>query len=155
MMNWEDIVYDPGSTTKAFKFLTNNYNLEVLLSQVEGDCFQRIVRISLDGMPVMIALSTTKLKNSLFLDILQNAHNIPIGVRLFAPGSGITREAMQVSKLDYAMLDNNRVKTYIPPIKPDEVLYYRSSVFNCGAESMELKEYVLPGLKYICEKYQT
>ncbi|MCE3269106.1 MAG: hypothetical protein K0R49_1358, partial [Burkholderiales bacterium] len=67
-MNWENIVYDPGSTTKSFKYLTNNYKLEILFSGLCKDTFKRIIVINLDDTPVMLASSETLLSNKLFLD---------------------------------------------------------------------------------------
>lgn len=149
-MNWEDIVYDPGSTTKAFKFLGTSYNLEILFSDFEGEMFKRAIIIKLDNIPVMVAISKTHISSELFLNILQNAQTTPIGVRLFAPKSGITRGLMEVQKIDIAAIDDEIATGYINALGMSGELYFRTSTFTAnGTQTMNLTEYILPGLKFI------
>lgn len=150
---WQKILYDPGSTTKAFKFLTSDYTLDVLFSQVEDGHFKRVVVIKLDQIPVMVALSMTNICNPLFLDILQNSATTPIGVRLFASDSSISRGIMQVTKISLALVFDNTIKQYISTIADINEIYHRQSVFSHENETLELHEYVLPGLKEILAKY--
>jgi chorismate-pyruvate lyase len=152
-MNWHDIVYDPGSTTKAFKILTSDYKLDVLFSDFDNNLFKRVIVINLDQVPVMVALSATKITNNLFLDILQNAHTTPIGLRLFAPDSCIRRGSMLVSTLDISEISDQTILNYLHTINHDNQLYFRSSIFTYGHETMYLGEYILPGLKQIIDKY--
>lgn len=151
-MNWKDIVYDPGSTTRAFKVLSTDYKLEVLFSDFESDSFKRTIVISLDSVPVMVASSITNQESPIFLDILQNSQSIPIGVRLFAPDSGISRGEMKVTPVELYDIDDRFVVSYIQSLEIDKDLYYRESTFKHGTQLMQLKEYVLPGLKYIIDK---
>ncbi|MCC2625440.1 MAG: hypothetical protein K0R14_1313 [Burkholderiales bacterium] len=153
-MSWKDIVYDPGSTTKAFKVLTDDYKLDILYSDFEGDLFKRTIVIRLDDVPVMIATSETRKSNSLFLDILQNANTTPIGVKLFSPEFCIKRGEMMVTQRSIAAIDDNIVLDYIKRLKVNEELYFRISTFSYNKQSMELKEYILPGLEQIINKYK-
>ncbi len=153
-MNCDDIVYDPGSTTKAFKFLTDDYKLDILYSGFEGDLFKRTIVIKLDDVAVMVATSETKNSDSLFLDILQNANTTPIGVKLFSPQYGIKRGDMVVTKRTIAAIDDQIVLNYIKKLEIKEDLYFRTSIFSCDKQNMELKEYILPGLEQIINKYK-
>ncbi|HLX52917.1 MAG TPA: hypothetical protein VKR58_03200 [Aquella sp.] len=152
-MNWEDIVYDPGSTTKAFKYLTDDYKLEILFSGFDNGLFKRTIVIKLDDTPVMIATSGTKASNDLFLDILQNAHTTPIGVKLFSPQLGIRRGDMIVTQKALRTIDDEVISDYMKTLDIDKDLYFRTSTFTHDEQSMELKEYILPGLKLIIDKY--
>lgn len=153
-MNWEDIVYDPGSTTKAFKYLTDKYTLDILFSGFDGELFKRTIVIKLDDIPVMIATSETIVSNDLFLDILQNAHTTPIGVKLFSPKLGIKRGDMTVTQRDITTIDDVLISNYIKALGVDKNLYYRASSFTHDKQTMELKEYILPGLEVIINKYK-
>jgi len=153
-MNWEDIVYDPGSTTKAFKYLTDNYKLDILYSDFDGELFKRTIVIKLDDIPVMIATSETKASNKLFLDILQNAHTTPIGVKLFSPQLGIRRGDMMVTQRSIAAIKDGVISNYMKTLGVDKDLYFRTSMFTHDKQAMELKEYILPGLKLIIDKYK-
>ena len=152
-MNWIDFVNDPGSTTKAFKLLTTDYKLEILSSNFTVSGFERIIVIKLDKIPVMVAISTTSHKDCLFLDILKNAENTPIGVKLFEQGSSIKRGNMSVTPIKINKINSQVIKQYILQNVVVDTLYLRRSSFTCRGESMELSEYVLPGLKQIFDKY--
>src|SRR6185437_4361315 len=154
-MNWEDIVYDPGSTTKAFKYLTDNYTLEILFSGFDGELFKRTIVIKLDDIPVMIATSETKVSNDLFLDILQNAQTTPIGVKLFSPKLGIKRGDMIVTQRNIAAIDDILISNYMKALGMDKEFYFRTSTFTYDTQTMELKEYILPGLELIINKYNS
>jgi len=153
-MNWHDIVNDPGSTTQAFKFLSSDYRLEVLFSDFEQEVFKRIIVIKLDNIPVMVASSETHISNAIFLDILQNSQTTPIGVRLFDPKSGIKRGSMFVKQIDLAEVEDPIVVKYISTLINNEELYFRTSTFRADKQTMNLKEYVLPGLKLIVNRYK-
>lgn len=150
--DWEKIVNDPGSTTTAFKCISSNYELDVLFSDFEEEIFKRVIVIKLDYIPVMIAVSKTHESNELFLDILKNAKTTPIGMRLFAPKSGIKRGPMTVTQIDLKDIDDELVLGYLPAFGMDYGLYYRLSTFTKDLQTMELKEYILPGLKYVINK---
>ncbi|MCC2645256.1 MAG: hypothetical protein K0R94_1034 [Burkholderiales bacterium] len=152
-MNWENIVYDPGSTTKSFKYLTNNYKLEILFSGLCKDTFKRIIVINLDDIPVMLASSETLISNKLFLDILQNASTTPIGVKLFSPKSGIKRGNMSVTQVEVATIKDPIVTNFMQKSGFSDKLYFRISEFTYKTQVMELKEYILPGLKLVVDKY--
>jgi chorismate-pyruvate lyase len=153
-MSWDDIVYDPGSTTKVFKFLTDDYKLDILYSGFAGDLFRRTIVIKLDDVPVMIATSETKKSDELFLDILQNTNTTPIGVKLFSPQYSIKRGEMIVTKRIIAAIDDQVILDYIKKLEVKEELYFRTSMFTYNKQSMELKEYILPGLEQIVNKYK-
>lgn len=148
-----DIIYDPGSTTKAFKLFSSDYSLDILFSGFADELFKRIVVIKLDSIPVMVASSTTKPTDLLFLDILQNSATRPIGVRLFGDDSGISRGEMIVNKTTTAYVTDPIVLEYLEHIVPNGELYFRQSIFSYEDEQMRLDEYVLPGLEYIIDKY--
>ncbi len=154
-MNWKDIVYDLGSTTKAFKYLSDDYKLEILYSDFEGDLFKRIIVIKLDDIPVMIAISETNISDGLFLDILQNAYTTPIGTKLFSPELGIKRGDMRVIRVNIADINDHLISCYIKELGVAGELYLRISRFTCKKQTMELKEYILPGLEVIINKYYT
>lgn len=152
-MNLEQIIYDPGSTTKAFKYLTDDYKLEILFSGFDKNLFKRTIVIKLDDIPVMLAVSETQVSNDLFLDILQNAHHTPIGVKLFSPELAIKRGEMQVTQINVEMIDDLIVANYIKALNISERLFYRTSIFTSNMQIMELKEYILPGLEVIINNY--
>lgn len=152
-MNYLDVINDPGSTTKAFKILSTDYELEVLSSKEDGGLFKRVVVIKLDQVPVMVALSQTSIDSLVFLDILKNAATTPIGVKLFAPNSQIVRGKMAVKNITLNQIQDKVIRDYLEPIVTNESeLYHRQSVFSYKTQTMKLIEYVLPGLKQIVEK---
>ena len=154
MMQAIEVLENPGSTTKLFKALTDDYVLEVLDSGVYAGIFQRITLIKLDQIPVMLGLSATCTTNQLFMDILQNAATTPIGSKLFAPDSKILRGEMIIKKIAVKEIVNPIIFKYIRTMNIDDKLYYRYSIFKSGQETMELNEYVLPGLDVILNKYK-
>jgi chorismate-pyruvate lyase len=144
---------NPGSTTKLFKALTDDYVLEILGCGVYAGVFQRITLIKLDQIPVMLGLSVTQTTNPLFMDIIQNTATAPIGNRLFDADSTISRGEMIVRKIAINDIANQVVFKYVRDMNIDDELYYRYSVFRSGQEAMELNEYILPGLEVILNKY--
>ena len=148
-----DVLQNPGSTTKFFKALTDDYVLEVLDSGICGQVFQRITVIKLDKIPIMLNLSSTNVNNPIFVDILQNALTAPIGERLFASGSQISRDEMTIRTTTVKDINNQVIAGYIKALKINDDLCYRYSIFKSEQEAMELNEYVLPGLTTILNKY--
>ena len=145
-MTIEEFLTDYGSTTQHFKSWSNDYRLEVLEHGLNGNKFQRIVVIFVDKIPVMLGLSETEITNPLFMDILQNAGLVPIGVRLFDPSAGISRTQAQVGQLNTANIDNEIVLGYLANSGVTGSIHYRQSVFIINKQSMLLKEYIMPGL---------
>lgn len=145
-MSIYQFLQNPGSTTKLFKQISVNYDLEVLEQGQLNDGFQRIVTIALDGTPVMVGLSYAACPN--FVGILQGAKVTPIGTRLFAPDSGIIRSKMSISKTLIQHIPNFTITNYLNQlgIEKQTSLYYRLSEFKLKSEQMTLTEYVLPGL---------
>lgn len=151
-MTINEFLADYGSTTQHFKSWSNDYFLEVLDQGVIGDSFQRLVVIYLDKIPVMLGYSKCKLDNFIFTDILKNAGLIPIGVRLFAPESGISRVEADIGLIDFNDIENSKIKNYLFEAKYTQKIHYRSSSFVVLNQSMKLIEYVLPGLIEILAK---
>lgn len=152
--NWQDIINDPGSTTKTFGFLTSNYCLEVLFSDFDEEMFKRVIVIRLDNLPIMLAVSETHKSNDQFLDILQNSQTIPIGVKLFDPKSQIKRGHMTVKQIDVWSIDDKIVADYIQCLGINDKLYFRQSKFKVAGQTMALKEYILPALELIVNNYK-
>lgn len=148
-MTWEDIVYDPGSTTKAFKGISSDYKLELLFSDFDQNIYKRAIIIKLDDIPVMLAVSETNELNDKFLEILQNAQTRPIGEKLFAAKSGIKRGVMTVDPVTVDDIEDSLALDYIHALGVENGIFFRKSTFFAGAQTMDLKEYVLPGLKHI------
>ena len=146
-MKIEEFLRDPGSSTGYFNQLTGDYKLEILHHGINGDTFERVIAIYLDKIPCMLAISRTKLEFPLFLDILQNAKQIPIGTRLFAKDSGITRTNLQISKIITKDVHKLEILDFIHKMNYicDE-LYLRKSDFVFQEQIMHLDEYALPGL---------
>lgn len=146
-MKIEEFLRDPGSSTGYFSQLTNDYKLEILHHGRNGNNFERIIAIYLNKIPCMLAVSKTNLEFPLFLDILKNAKQIPIGTRLFAPDSGISRINLQISKIRQQDVHNSEILDFIHRMNytMDE-LYYRKSDFVYQEQIMCLDEYCLPGL---------
>lgn len=153
-ITWDDIVYDPGSTTKIFTCLTNDYQLQLIASGVVDNLFKRIVIIKLDQLPVMLALSVTTIQDELFVGILKNSRDIPIGVRLFAPKSDIARLNMKVLKAKLSDVKHSFILAYLDFLTKKDELFMRASIFKYKDQTMKLYEYVLPGLKLIIDRYQ-
>lgn len=145
-MTIEEFLADYGSTTQHFKSWSNDYRLEVLDHGLNRDKFQRIVVIFVDKIPVMLGLSETEITNTLFMDILQNAGLVPIGVRLFDPSAGISRTQAQIGRLNTIDINNQVVLRYLANAGVTGDIHYRQSVFIANEQSMLLKEYILPGL---------
>lgn len=146
-MTIEDFLKDPGSTTGYFSTLSEVYVLKILDHGINADKFQRIVAIYLENIPVMLGVSSTQLSHTTFLDILQNAAHVPIGTKLFAVDSGISRTNMQVRQIPVDTIANKAVNDFLANLTnlPDQ-LYFRQSDFVYENQSMRLDEYVLPGL---------
>jgi len=143
----EEFLQDPGSTTGYFSQLSHEYRLEILKHGINGDSFERIIAIYLNNIPCMLAISKTSLSFPLFLDILQNAGQIPIGTRLFAPDSSIIRANLQISLIDKKKIDNPIIARFIEDVKYEGAqLYSRMSDFVFEEQFMHLDEYALPGL---------
>ena len=149
-----EVLLNPGSTTKFFKALTHDYILEVLDSGVYEQMFQRITVIKLDQIPVMLNLSSTSIHNNVFMDILQSSLTTPIGKRLFASGSKICRSEMTIKHTIVNNINNQIIAGYLRALKIDNELCYRCSIFKSEQETMQLSEYVLPGLEEILSKYK-
>ncbi len=152
-MNVMEFLADYGSTTKHFKTWSDEYFLEVIEHGVVGDVFSRLVVIFVDKIPVMLGLSETKLSNLTFLEILQNAGVTPIGVRLFAPNSGIKRIESFIGKIDTKTINNQTIKSYLVQSNVSGVIYYRQSNFVMDDEILTLKEFILPGLNDVLKQY--
>ena len=149
-----EFLADYGSTTQHFRSWSDDYRLEVLEHGVVGDSFQRLVVIFVDKIPVMLGLSETKLVNPLFLDILQNAGLVPIGVRLFAPDCGIKRMDAKIGQINTDSVINKAAIAYLLQNSVTGDIYYRQSNFVYQEQKMILKEYILPGLIGLLEKNQ-
>lgn len=146
-MGIEEFLQDPCSTTGYFKQLSHNYELEILQHGMNGDNFERIIAIYLNKIPCMLAISKTKIKFPLFFDILQNAGHIPIGTRLFATESNISRINLQIGKAVLTDIHNVRILEFLQNMKySTDDLYYRTSDFIHQEQIMHLDEYALPGL---------
>ncbi len=150
-MNIEEFLNDYGSTTAHFKSWSNDYHLDILDHGICGNKFHRVVLIWVDKIPVMIGLSETELTNLTFVEILQNAGAIPIGVRLFAPNSGITRTEASISQIGTDNIINKSVRNYLTHSNTYGSIYLRQSNFVTTNEKMMLKEYILPGLIELLE----
>lgn len=147
-MTIEEFLQDRGSTTGYFSGLSQLYKLEILHHGINGAEFERIVAIYLENIPVMLGVSNTKLSHKKFLDILQNAAHIPIGTKLFAPDAGIVRTNMRISQIFRNNISNQIINSFLLSNIPDigNTLYFRQSDFIYKEQSMQLDEYVLPGL---------
>ena len=152
-MNVMEFLADYGSTTKHFKTWSDEYFLEVIEHGVVGDVFSRLVVIFVDKIPVMLGLSETKLSNLTFLEILQNAGVTPIGVRLFAPNSGVSRIEPFIGQIDIKTITNQATKNYLVKYNVSGMIYYRQSNFVIDDEIMTLKEFILPGLNDVLKQY--
>ena len=152
-MNIIDFLADFGSTTKTFKTWSDEYSLDVIENGIMGDVFCRLVVIFVDKMPVMLGLSETRLSNPKFLDILKNAGSTPIGVRLFAANSGISRIEPFIGQLDTEAVTIRAIKDSLVQYGASGMIYYRQSNFVIDNEIMTLQELVLPGLNDVLRKY--
>lgn len=148
------VLQNPGSTTRFFGSLTDDYLLEVLYSGLDETFYQRITVIKLDNIPVMLNLSSTHVNNRSFMNILQNAQTSPIGNSLFADGSKISRGEITIAQIRLNEINNQVVSEYMQAMNIYEDLYYRYSIFSHRQETMELTEYALPGLDMILDKYK-
>ncbi len=146
---FQEFLNDYGSTTYRFKKISKNYEVKVLFSGIMNEVFQRIVSINLNNLPVMIAISETNTNNSVFMKILQDAANNPIGEKLFKPDSGIKRVNMQIKVILPQQIFNSIVYEYIIKLGyqlKQKEFYMRESQFIFNNEQMHLTEYVLPSL---------
>jgi chorismate-pyruvate lyase len=152
-MTIEEFLRDPGSTTGYFKTLSDDYRLEILKHGLNEDRFERVISIYLDGIPVMLATSQTSIQDPLFLDILQNAGQIPIGTRLFAANSGIIRTNLQITEIFSDDVAHDVICSELKSIGcVNETLYFRSSDFIYENQKMSLYEYSLPGMVELLRK---
>ena len=151
-MSITEFLADYGSTTTHFKQMSDKYELKILQHGVVGDKFERLVIIYVADLPVMFGLSVTNLSSPTFLNILQNARTVPIGVKLFAAGTAIIRTNMIIKQIDVALVENYIISKYLQENKISGQIYYRQSDFVNGAETMQLKEYILPGLLELLSK---
>lgn len=146
-MGIEEFLRDPGSTTGYFSQLTDDYKLEILHHGINGDSFERIIAIYLDKVPCMLAVSRSKIEFPLFLDILQNAKHVPIGTRLFAPDSGISRINLQITKATTKDIYDAEMLGFMHKMNyTTDEFYCRKSDFMYQEQIMHLDEYCLPGL---------
>ena len=134
------------STTSYFKRISDKYQLDVLQHGIKGNVFQRLVLIHVDDVPVMFGFSETRLDNANFLNILQNAGNTPIGLSLFAKNTSIARANMEVKQIDIVAVSHPLIVDYLTSQKIIGKIYCRQSCFVDGDETLQLKEYILPGL---------
>jgi chorismate-pyruvate lyase len=146
-MKIEEFLRDSGSTTGYFKQLTDDYGLEILRHGIIGDTFERAIAIYLNKAPCMLAVSKTKVEYPCFFEILQNAGDVSIGTKLFAPDSGITRTNLQISKINLKDIEHKEIVNFIHKMNYNlNELYYRKSDFIYQQQKMHLDEYVLPSL---------
>lgn len=146
---FQEFLNDYGSTTYRFKKISKNYEIKVLFSGIENKVFQRIVSIFLNNAPVMVAISETNTNNTVFMKILQDAANNPIGEKLFKPDSGIKRVNMQIKAILPQQISNSIIYENIIKLGyglQQKELYIRESQFIFNNEQMYLTEYVLPSL---------
>ena len=143
------IVNNKQSMTTALKKLNNNFTVNLLYSGVESNNYKRIVDLKLSNTTVLVAVSSTKISNPTFMDILSNAQSSSIGLKLFAPNSHIKRDPnmniqhIKVSQISSDILINHLVKLNY---NLGQTIIQRTSVFYYKNESMTLFEYVLPSL---------
>lgn len=150
-MTVKEFLSDPGSATLSFKQLAPqaNYGLEVLYQQLDDFGLMRMVKISIDDLPVLLGFSQANLSAPTFVDILNNSGVIPIGVKLFAKDSGIIRKTLQIDQIKLDKVSNNLIKEQLINQGYDEdlLIYVRTSIFAKDHEVMTLVEYALPGLQ--------
>ncbi len=143
-----------GSTTISFKQMSDKYHLTILADGFIKDIFHRIVAIYVDDIGVMIGFSLTNKTCQTFLDILQNAKHVPIGVQLFDHKNKITRASLVIDKIDVSLIDNQIISDYMRNNQITGEIYVRRSTFIKYNEKMELLEYVLPSLEQLLNKYK-
>lgn len=154
-MEIEEFLRDPGSTTGYFSQLAHDYRLDILSHGINGEYFERVIAIYLNGIPCIVAISRTRIKFPLFLDILQNAGHIPIGTRLFAPNSNIVRANLNIGVVTPDNINNSKINNFIRDLAIEsKELYCRTSDFVFEGQTMHLDEYTLPGLAKILKKHQ-
>lgn len=152
-MNLADILNSPESTEQSFKFLSADYSSDVIFSDFDNDTYKRSDIIKLDNVLVMVATSETKTANDLFVNLLQTSKNTSIGTKLFAAKSGIRRRRMTVSQLNSTAINDSFIASYLNSFGFIHNVYLRETIFSCNQQTMDLKEYILPGLKFIFDKY--
>lgn len=154
-MKIKEFLLDPGSSTEHFSKLACDYAIEVLKSAESDGYFERVVAIYLGKVPCMVAISRTLTADLIFLDILQNAGKIPIGRKLFAVDSGITRTNLDVETIAKSAIKDITVTNFIERIELSVAeLYIRTSDFIYQDQKMHLDEYILPGLQLILTNYE-
>lgn len=150
----EEFLKDYGSTTSSFKQMSDKYRLDVLSNGFIGEEFYRIVAIYVDDLGVMLGLSVTHQNHATFLDILQNAKHIPIGVQLFNPENQITRTNVSIFKINVSQITNLIITDYLALNGIIGEIYVRQSDFIKNNETMSLIEYILPGLEVLLDKHK-
>lgn len=143
------IINNKKSMTASLKQLNNHFSVSVLFNGLENKQYRRIVAIKLESTPVLVAMSSTSLKNKTFYNILSNSKDSSIGLKLFASNGKIKRDQnMQITKLKIKDIENNGVHNYILSLgyNDDQRTIKRSSIFRHQNESMQLTEYILPSI---------
>lgn len=149
----EEFLRDPGSTTGYFSQLSHDYQLEILKHGINGEYFERIIAIYLNGVPCIVAISKTRVDSPVFFDILRNAGQVPIGTKLFATDANITRTNLDISIVAPNDIKNSIIANFIASISIESKgLYYRTSDFVFEDQIMHLDEYALPGLTQILKE---
>ncbi|MCE2706265.1 MAG: hypothetical protein LW807_04240 [Proteobacteria bacterium] len=144
------IVHNPQSMTNSLKKLDHNFKVSLIYNGVENANYTRFVALELESTPVIVAISSTKLSNRTFLNILSQAHNNSIGTQLFAKNSKIKRDPnMQINNIIISQIQSKIVYDYLNNIgyKSDQTIIERISSFYYKNEDMQLTEYILPKIK--------
>ncbi|MBY0379888.1 MAG: hypothetical protein K2P99_05750 [Burkholderiales bacterium] len=144
------IIKNKLSMTTSLKKLNNNFSVHELYSGTQRNIYIRFVTLKLESTPVIVAVSSTYHNNHIFYDILTHSNNSPIGSKLFALNSGITRNPnMLISIVCVSKIDSKTLQQYLSELgyKPNQKIIQRTSIFLYkNTESMQLTEYILPAI---------
>ena len=143
------IINNKQSMTVALKKLNNNFSVNLLYSGIESDCYKRLVALKLESTTVLVAVSSTKITNQTFLNILSSSSSSSIGLKLFAPNSQIKRDPnMDIKYIEISQISSLILQRYLISLnyKLNQTIIQRTSTFYYKNESMKLFEYILPSI---------
>lgn len=145
---FEELLNSCGSMTKQLEALGQSLTVELLHEGFESDHFRRYTILKLNGLPVVAACSSSHRFDTFFTDLLHNASTTPIGKFLFANGSNVVRDKIEITLLNQIEITKPYLKEFVQGrYQHNQQFWDRLSYFHYNNQQMELNEIILPEIE--------